>query len=140
MIEYRHFNGRFVKKHNVDMTPLIDIIFQLFIFFLLTSSLTTSAVPINLPESDTAEAAVENEIHLILLPDRTIIDGNAVTDSELLTILKQKTTALKTGALTIQADRNVPFGRIIEVMDTAKKAGISSSSFLVERTEERNDP
>lgn len=111
------------------ITPLIDIVFLLLIFFMLTSHFhVASGVPIRLPKvsksayegkSQEIICAIDREGHIYLKGEKTD-----------LKVLGPKLQALaKKGELVqlvLQADKEVKHGRVVQVMDLAKSAGVSS--------------
>ena len=122
----------------LDLTPLIDVIFQLLIFFLLTSSYVdqqqsaAASVPIELPEAS-LEASTSPAQELVLTIDErgTIYLGEEPLPLELLTtkLLQRAAQAPKTIVL-IRGDERVPYGRIAQVMAIVQAAGLQISAVL----------
>ncbi len=118
------------------MTPLIDMVFLLLIFFLLTSFLSRPSIPVDLPESETAQMSGVPQVSIIIKRGGgLVLNDEEVTDRQLFRMLKQTYALQASRDVVIQSDRGVPFGRVIEVMDIVKKAGAENMSFLVERKE-----
>jgi len=118
------------------MTPLIDMVFLLLIFFLLTSFLSRPSIPVDLPKSETAQMSSVPHVSVIIKRGGgLVVNEEEVTDRQLFRILSQTYALQSPKELVIQSDRGVSFGRVIEVMDIAKKAGAENMSFLVERKE-----
>ncbi len=116
------------------MTPMIDMVFLLLIFFLLTSLIIRPALEVDFPESETAESREPRELTVTIERDGDIFLNGAPAA---LDTLEGKLTALieETGtrAVTIKADRKVEFELIVNVMDAARKTGAESVSFVVQR-------
>ena len=110
----------------IDIAPLIDIVFQLLIFFMLTSSfIFQPGIKINLPKAVTSEVLHEQNIVVTITADNLIyIDNKAVTSNELSKRLSKDIAALKKPIL-IKADRRASLGRIVEVWDLCRASGIS---------------
>ncbi len=117
------------EESRLGITPLIDIVFLLLIFFMLTSHFhVASGLPIRLPKI--AQKAYDSDRHKIILVidknGRIYFKGNKIDldklDSEL------RSTVEKDGVihLLLEADREVKHGRVVQIMDLAKKAGVSS--------------
>ena len=117
------------EESRLGITPLIDIVFLLLIFFMLTSHFhVASGLPIRLPKI--AQKAYDSDRHKIILVidknGRIYFKGNKIDldklDSEL------RSTIEKDGVihLLLEADREVKHGRVVQIMDLAKKAGVSS--------------
>lgn len=115
----------------IDMTPMIDIVFQLLIFFMVTTTFSqassnTSGIEVNLPKATTKEVQQQaDDIVVALTTDgKLIIDGAEYRPDQ----LRDRLTALsksKPGAsVIVQADISVHHGKVVEIMDIAKSAGI----------------
>jgi len=136
VIEFKEYEESLTKNSGPDMTPLIDMVFLLLIFFLLTSFLSRPSISVDLPESETAGMSGMPELSVVIKRDGGLLLNEVeVTENQLFRRLSQDFTLQRSRELIIQSDRGVPFGRVIEVMDIAKKAGAENMSFLVERKE-----
>jgi biopolymer transport protein ExbD len=112
----------------VSIAPLIDIVFLLLIFFMLTSHIEIiPGIDITLPDITERGSATSAE-NVIVALDR---DGNYYLNKEMIDLkelfrrLKETAQPAKTN-LILQADRDVKHGQVVRVMDMAKKAGINS--------------
>ena len=113
-----------LKKGQLDLVPLIDVVFLLLIFFMLTSSFVSHpGIKINLPKAVTSIAILEKNL-IITITDRNVIYLNqqAITLEKLA--LKLRQAVKEDGSLLIKADRKVPLGKIVEVWDLCRDAGI----------------
>jgi len=136
VIEFKEYEESLTKNSGPDMTPLIDMVFLLLIFFLLTSFLSRPSIPVDLPESETAQMSGVPQVSIIIKRGGgLVLNDEEVTDRQLFRMLKQTYALQASRDVVIQSDRGVPFGRVIEVMDIVKKAGAENMSFLVERKE-----
>lgn len=104
---------------HIDLTPLIDVIFMLVIFFILTMSFTHSAIDINLPESRTAQKINKPKLLEITIK----ADGTLLYKDHQITIggLEKLLDEDKDLTLNILADTDSPFDRFIELVDVAKE-------------------
>jgi len=113
----------------LGITPLIDIVFLLLIFFMLTSHFhSASGVPIRLPKV-TQNAYDGKKQEIILAIDKTgrvYIKGKQIELGALGPKLKDLVEKDGLTKLVLQADEEVHHGRVVQVMDLAKSAGISS--------------
>ncbi len=113
------------KKGQLDIAPLIDVVFLLLIFFMLTSSyIFQPGIKINLPKAVTSEAIHEQNL-IITINDKDLIYLN----NRLLT-LKQLKSHLKNAAtedrpLLIKADRKTSLGKVVQVWDMCREAGLT---------------
>jgi biopolymer transport protein ExbD len=137
MIEF-DFGGDLTERSaGPDLTPMIDMIFQLLIFFLLTSFLILPAVNVALPRSRSPEATSPSALTLTVRRDGSLLlAGEAVRAEDLPSLLSVALAGRTEPTLIIQADRGVAFGRVIAVMEAARAGGAREISFLVERAEE----
>ena len=134
MIEFRDFNESLTKGTGPDLTPLIDMVFLLLIFFLLTSFLARPSIPVSLPEAETAVLSETPEITITIKYDGIVLlNGKEMSDDKLLRSLKRSIITGQSKEVVILSDKEVAFGRVIEIMDLSKKSGAESISFLVEK-------
>jgi biopolymer transport protein ExbD len=113
-----------LKKGQLDIVPLIDVVFLLLIFFMLTSSFVTqSGIKINLPKALTSEAISEKNLIITITDNNTIyLKDKAVGLDELRPKLKQ--AARENKSLFIKADRKASLGKIVEVWDLCRDVGL----------------
>jgi biopolymer transport protein ExbD len=122
------FKGRMELEHGlkqIDIAPLIDIVFQLLIFFMLTSSfIMQPGIKINLPKAVTSEAVKYENIEILITSENiTYVNGKVITTGELRSLLKQ--VAKRDQAILIKSDRRASLGRVVEIWDMARDLGIS---------------
>jgi biopolymer transport protein ExbD len=113
----------------MGITPLIDIVFLLLIFFMLTSHFhVASGVPIRLPKV-TQNAYGGKKQEIIVAIDKTggvYLKGKKIEIGALGPRLKELLDKDGLAKLVLQADKEVHHGKVVQVMDLAKSAGISS--------------
>lgn len=128
------FGEHLPEKKSLDLTPMIDVVFLLLIFFLITSIFSRPSLPLNLPEAETAQLADEPEVSVALKVDGTmLLNGRQIALAELYPALRARYEGKKKGGITLLSDKGVPFGRVVEVMDQAKKAGAEDIAVLAEQ-------
>lgn len=116
-----------------DLTPMIDMIFLLLIFFMLTSVFQIPGMKTHLPESETALPVEQNEIVLTITADNKIyIEKEQIELKDLEAYLSDQFAQVKENTVVIASDKLVTFERIVSVMDSANKAGAESITFLTE--------
>ncbi|NKB87861.1 MAG: biopolymer transporter ExbD [Acidobacteria bacterium] len=118
-----------VRRARVDMSPLIDIVFLLLIFFAVTTTfLEQSGMDLELPESSTAGATETASILVEVGANREIrFEGEGVT----LQQLEERVGALSSedsARVTVRADRTMEYGFVIEVVDALRRAGAGGVS------------
>ena len=118
----------------IQLAPLIDIVFLILIFFMVTSvyGALESEVDITLPTADSAVQTERNrgEIFINLRADGAIVVNNQEhTIPELQELLHQVAELFPGGAVIIRGDQSAMLGRAIEVLDCCRKADIQNVSF-----------
>ena len=106
----------------IDLAPLVDVIFQLLIFFMLSSSFTfQSGINVKLPKAVTSDVIKEeNSIVTITSENIIYLNGSIITLKELDKALEGS----KDVPLLIKADRRASFGRIVDIWDLCRNLGI----------------
>ena len=116
------------------ITPLIDIMFLLLIFFVMNTSFNKLApLDINLPDSEAQSGNVQEQITLLLTADEQIIIGGVTVEPESLTdylIEMQQDTPGKT--VMIAGDEHVSYAFLVHVMDKVSQAGLQDITLLTE--------
>jgi len=108
----------------IDIAPLVDVIFQLLIFFMLSSSFTfQSGINVKLPKAVTSDVIrEENTIITITSENVLYLNGTATALKELEEELGKEHT--KQRPLLIKADRRTSVGRIVDIWDLCRRLGI----------------
>lgn len=110
---------------DINVTPFIDVMLVLLIVFMIAAPLSTVDVPVNLPTSS-AEASQrpEDPLWLSLAPDLTLTLGNKpLTGADLQAALDAQTNAKRDVQVFLRADRVVPYGDLMGVLDQLRAAG-----------------
>lgn len=123
-----HFRRHMELEHGlrqIDIAPLIDMVFQLLIFFMLTSSFVMQpGIKVNLPKALTSEVVRYENIEIVLSSENVIyLAGRVVTMQELNNFLKQ--VAKRKQAILIKSDRRASLGRVVEIWDMCRDLGIT---------------
>jgi len=120
------------KEAAFDLMPLIDVVFLLIIFFMLTTSFRTifQGIKVDLPTTTTKQEKIEQNIIITITKDNVLyLDKTRVTTSNLVSLLKKKLGGKK-GLVMINADKLVRHGKVVEIMDLAKQAGADRVGIL----------
>jgi len=113
---------------------MLDVVFLLLIFFMLTSIFAKPMLPLDLPEAATATVAPEPEVRVAIHRDGSVfVNERLVGPTELVAELAALFTAGTGRDLSLQSDQGVPFGRVVEIMDLAKQAGAANISVVTEQ-------
>ncbi|MCX7804519.1 MAG: biopolymer transporter ExbD [Planctomycetota bacterium] len=124
---------------SLPMTPLIDIVFNLLVFFLLATTIVEeeSALHIVLPSGRHGEAADKEGGEIVLSVDRdgiVVYGGRAVGMEELREILAEAGARKPPPRVVLRGDRDAPYGHVAGVLDMCRGAGLTriSASLLAE--------
>ncbi|MBM3252658.1 MAG: biopolymer transporter ExbD [Candidatus Omnitrophica bacterium] len=109
----------------LDIAPLIDVVFQLLIFFMLTSSfIFQPGIKINLPKAVTSEIVKEKNLLITVTAENLIyLNNKPITTRELVNELR--IASKENRPLLINADRKASLGRVVEIWDLCRAQGIS---------------
>ena len=126
------------KRYNdfhINMAPLVDVIFLLLLFFMLTSHLVQEpAVKIKLPESKTAVDEAEAIKTIMITNDGKIYFMEKRVELTELQIKLEETTDDKE-TIRIKADRDAGVGILIKVIDTIRLSGINNFGIVTENAD-----
>jgi biopolymer transport protein ExbD len=114
----------------LNVTSLIDVMFLMLIFLLVTSSFRTlPAVTVVLPRSATAEEAVDTPSILYLTADgRVFLNERSVTEAELPSLLAQLKVDTGEDRMVLRADAAAAHGDVVKLIDTIKQSGFTRIS------------
>ncbi len=117
------------KKARIEIIPMIDTMFFLLVFFMMaTLSMSIQrGLPVNLPHAATAKEEIKQVITLTLTKDgRLYFDKQELSSpAEVIQRLERKRAQL---SVVINADRSVEHGRVVELLDAAKRSGVTKIS------------
>ncbi|MGH7565151.1 MAG: ExbD/TolR family protein [Gemmatimonadota bacterium] len=112
------------RKALINVTSLIDVVFLLLIFFVVTSTfLERPGIDLTLPEAGTGETEVSVVTVRIVADGQVFVGPEAVPLESLAGVLEARLRAEETTDVTLEADRSVPHGRVVAAMDAARRAG-----------------
>ena len=119
------FPAKSYSRPTIHLTALIDIVFLLLIFFLLTSTFVEQVgLNIEVPEIESESAGLLPELVVQINHEGKIfIDDTNVNASQLSLILKMRIKSLAKDTVVIQADRRAQYDSLAQVIDAAKLAG-----------------
>jgi biopolymer transport protein ExbD len=120
----------------VDLTPLIDVTFQLLIFFLLTATFNNDAAfKVKLPKATANDPATETKTIVVEISEdgRFEVDKKIVDEAELQTRLCMAAKEMNASTVNIKADQNTKHEKVVQAMDVAKACGIEKLGILHRR-------
>jgi biopolymer transport protein ExbD len=130
------FKKRDVKRLSLDITPLIDVIFLLLIFFMISTTFPDSpGIKVNLPSAHTTTPPKMQKTLSVAITaqNKMYVEGVLVQRRKLKAAILKAKKKVREDMLVIRADGEVKHELVVFVMDTAKKAGIKKLSIATSR-------
>lgn len=129
------FERRKKNHQHINLTPLVDVVFLLLLFFMLTSHFVVApAIKIALPDSKTSEPEVKEEVVITIAKDGTLfLDKDRIMLTGLQYSLQEKLKKMKKPAVRIKADRETMLGVVVNVVDEIRLAGAGAFSIETEK-------
>lgn len=127
-----------IQKGQLDIAPLVDVMFLLLIFFMLTSNFVIQpGVKVSLPKAITSEVInTENITVTVTGQDLLFLNDQPITINELIGRLKE--AARENKSLMLKADTSSSLGRVVEIWDICRDLGIPQINIATnQKSEER---
>jgi biopolymer transport protein TolR len=131
MMESRH--RRFMAEINV--IPLVDVVLVLLVIFMITAPMLYRGIDIKLPSS--ASNTIKPEVRMVLTIEKDqklYLDKDPISVAQLERRLRSAKEQNTDVSVFLRADRDVPYGTVVQVMDGVKKAGIEKMGMVTEPT------
>jgi len=134
------FRRPIATRTNVELIPLIDVIFQLVVFFMVsTTFILTPGISLILPKSETSEPVVMSKLvvtvvsrdEVYLNRERYDIEG---LNARLGTITEEQISEIKT--VVVEGDENVSYRLMVQVLDVLRRNGFTGINLRTKETEE----
>ena len=119
---------------DINMTPLVDVMLVLVVIFIITAPLMTSAIKLDLPKTEAAKP-VDAPKFVAIVVDKTgqiFLNDQVTSLTQLAESLSKTAQMSKDTEVQLRADEAVPYGKVVEVMGVAQKAGLSRIGFIAE--------
>lgn len=124
----------------IEITPLVDMVFLLLIFFMLsTTFIVTPGIKVNLPQSSAEKVTqAKKEVQVVVTEDnRVFVEGMLVDVRELEERLVEVARTDPQTLIIIKADAKALHGKVVEVMDIAKQSGLNRLAIATQPKEKR---
>ena len=131
---------REIKKARIEIIPMIDTIFFLLVFFMIStlSMARYSGLPVNLPKAATGQQPPSESAAVTVGPDGKVsIDKQEVARERIAEILRARLAKNSELLVLINADEKVEHGIVVEIMDAARQAGVTKMAIAVKPKEAR---
>ena len=131
---------RSIKKARIEIIPMIDTIFFLLVFFMI-STLSMSqfkGMPVNLPKAAAGQQAPAESAAITIDKDgRLFLNQQAIDKADLAEALRQELAKNAEMLVVINADDGVQHGQVVEVMDVARGANVAKRAIAVKPKEQK---
>lgn len=120
----------------INVTPLVDVMLVLVVIFIITAPLLASSIRLDLPRTD---AATPNDTpaFVTVVLDKSgglFLDDHRLDAAELQRRFTQAARRNPDTEVQLRADQSIPYGRVVEIMGAAQKAGLNRIGFVAERS------
>ena len=119
---------------DINMTPLVDVMLVLVVIFIITAPLMTSAIKLDLPKTEAAQP-VDAPKFVAIVVDKAgqiFLNDQVTSLTQLSESLSKTAQVSKDTEVQLRADEAVPYGKVVEVMGVAEKAGLNRIGFVAE--------
>jgi biopolymer transport protein TolR len=116
----------------INVTPLVDVMLVLLVIFIITAPLLASSIKLDLPSSDAAKPNEAPKFVTVVIDksSKVFLGEQAVELPALADSLKKIAGVSKDTELQLRSDETVPYGKVIEVIGIAQKAGLTRIGFV----------
>ncbi len=120
----------------INVTPFVDIVLVLLIILMVTSQhIVKASLKVDLPKAASGGSAVESTLNVVVTKDgKIMLDGVEVSKDQLATSVRKEKAASPKLQAVIAADKGVPYGRVVHVIDVVKTNGVTSFALNIERS------
>ena len=122
----------------INVTSLVDVMMVLLIIFMITTPLLRSGIDVALPKAAASALPQNNAVIVTLSKDGGLfITGDRIPDVEFEGRLLEQYEANQRGSIFLQAEKSIPYGAVIGIMDRIRRLGITNVGLVVEPNEKK---
>ena len=123
----------------INVTPLVDVMLVLLIIFMVAAPMMHSGIGVNLPQAETDSTPADEGLEVTIDKSRYIhIENSAINLFLLEEKLKERFSGKEQKIVFLKADKDLPYGFVIEVMDIFKKVGVEKVGLVAEPKKDRD--
>ena len=124
-VKLQHGDDDLAEVHEINVTPFIDVILVLLIIFMVAAPLATVDIAVNLPAASfDPKPRPEKPVFLTVKPDLSLSIGEEIIERTLLAgAVDRALSGNKDQPIFLRADKTVPYGEVMEVMNLLRSAG-----------------
>ena len=122
----------------INITPLVDVMLVLLIIFMITAPMLHQGIEVALPKADQPNLPLRKEDPVILSVNREgmiYLKERPIHPTKLVEVLTPMLRGRDDETVFLKGDRDVPYGRVVEVLDTLQKGGITKIGMVTEKPE-----
>ena len=131
-----HFEGRRRTSTTPNLTPLIDVVFLLLVFFMLTSHFVKEdTIKVDLPQTESGAPLKDQKQVEVVIDDhgRTLIHEHYIEPDALADTLRRELDGSREKIVRIRGDKAADLGAAVHVLDAAHKAGAKAVDIITEK-------
>jgi biopolymer transport protein TolR len=123
---------------DINVTPLVDVVLVLLLVFMITAPMMNKAVPVDLPVASVENKEKDPRVKVTFSKDqRLYVNGNPVLMSMLTDQLHGMMEGRENKVVYLEADESLLYGKVIEVVDRIKQAGVEQVGFVYVTPQEK---
>ena len=137
-MQFKYGSDQLDDMAEINVTPLVDVMLVLLIIFMVTAPMLTQGLTVALPsaEGKSFELASNNPSKIqVTAAGAVYLDGVAVGSSALDTTLGPMLRARRVKRALLEADKGVPYGRVVAVLDVMNRAGVEQLGMVTQPRE-----
>lgn len=135
--DYRHSEPMMAE---INITPFVDVCLVLLIIFMVSAPFAVSGVNVKLPQTQAKNLSLSKESLILTVTKKGdyFLGKYKVLQSELIPKIKASLLGQENQAIFIRADKDVPYGQVMEAMSAAQNAGIQKIGMIGENKKREN--
>ena len=118
----------------INVTPLVDVMLVLVVIFIITAPLLASSIRLDLPKTDAAKPADAPKFVTLVIDKsgQAFLNDKPLNTDELAGRLRETAAQSPDTEVQLRADEGVPYGKVVQVMGLAQKAGLNRIGFVAD--------